>query len=206
MTPNICALHRGACHEDQGLSVHENRVSLLRSPGPLCLSEVRHLLQRILSPDPRFRPPCHRTLPARSEGIFAQLYREAHRRHLAGHTVRCILNENDLCSIYDHPLRPEVCDLYPFSFKSGDLRCPAYREHLYLVKVLTSGRRGFILYDSSFCPNPDPRPMSEQEHLEILCRFLGAGPSLGVVRAFAEINGLSIPFLVRTMHDTHLTA
>ena len=140
------------------------------------------------------------------EKTFIEVYREAYRQHLAGHTVRCILHGNNLCSIYDHPLRPEVCDLYPFSFESGDMRCPAYREHLYLVRVLTSGRSGFILYDSSFCPNRDRRPVPEPMCPETLHRFFAAGPSLGVVRAFAAINGLSIPFLVRTMHDTHLAA
>ena len=56
-------------------------------------------------------------------------YLEGYEKKRHGRDVSCIfLLGNGLCGIHDHPLRPEVCRLYPFSFRDGDERCPPFRE------------------------------------------------------------------------------
>ncbi len=90
----------------------------------------------------RFDLPSHRGLPEKNT-------RQAEA---------CIfLNEQKLCRIYDHLLRPADCRLYPFSYGGADADCVAYLEHARVVKILLMNERSFEIYDASFCPNPDVR-------------------------------------------------
>jgi hypothetical protein len=95
--------------------------------------------------------------------------------------------------IRDNPLRPEVCRLYPFSFRDGDERCPAFRGHRRIVTALTREEGAFELYDSSFCPEDAPRPIPDQIRPAILHRFLDADPPPEVTLPFIAVNHKPLP-------------
>jgi len=77
-----------------------------------------------------------------------------------------------------HTLRPWVCYLFPFSYGGEVIHsCPAHVEHRQLLDCLVIGEKEYNVYDSSFCPNLDLRPIPEDRWLGILKRFQSA-PSL----------------------------
>jgi hypothetical protein len=92
------------------------------------------------------------------------------------------------CTIPEHPPRPEVCRLYPFSFRGGDERCQSFCSHIRVVRALTADAGAFDLYDSSFCPDTDLRPIPDELWPSVLHRFLKADPSAGVITHFVAIN------------------
>ena len=116
-------------------------------------------------------------------------YLEGYEKKRHGRDVSCIfLLANGRCGIHNHPLRPEVCRLYPFSFRSSDERCPAYRDHRRIINALVEGARSFSLYDSSFCPDMVPRPISGEAWPEVWRRFIDAGPPPDLIPPFVHLN------------------
>lgn len=123
----------------------------------------------------------------RDETIRQYLEGYEEKRH--GRDVRCIfLLASGLCGMHDHPLRPEVCRLYPFSFRSSDERCPAYRDHRRIVTALTGDTEVFDLYDSSFCPEAELRPVPDELWPTVWRRFIEADPPVEVILPFIRLN------------------
>lgn len=103
------------------------------------------------------------------------------RENMTSHPEPCIfLDENNLCRIYEHPLRPAVCRLYPFSYGGGGDKCPSYQEHKRFLTMLIHHSPPRQIYDASFCPNPDVRRIPDQDWPEILKIFQTG-------RSFAEL-------------------
>lgn len=118
---------------------------------------------------------------------------EAYLERLRGRPGPCIfLTEQNLCSIYNHPLRPESCRLYPFSFGGTDADCEAYLEHTRVVASLLSNEKTFEIYDASFCPNRDFRLIPEVEWPEISRRLESSNASEEMVSAFWVLNGAPV--------------
>jgi Fe-S-cluster containining protein len=110
---------------------------------------------------------------------FLSEYQSCYLKRISGHSVRCpLLEGSNHCLIYQHPLRPQVCRLFPFSY-GGEVitSCPAHVEHRRLLDCLMEGERECMFYDSSFCPNLELRPIPEDRWSEILTRFQST-PSL----------------------------
>jgi Fe-S-cluster containining protein len=121
-------------------------------------------------------------------------YMEDYDGMLHGHSGPCpFLKEDHLCAIHDHPLRPEVCRLYPFSFCDGDEHCPSFRDHLRIVRALTGDAEVFEQYDSSFCPDTHLRPIPDETRPEIRRSFLEADPPAEVIPPFLALNGMLPP-------------
>ena len=122
------------------------------------------------------------------EDTFSR-YSACFRKCIASHAEPCIfLNENNLCRIYDHPLRPPVCKLYPFSYESSDVRCPGYQEHRRLVAVLTAFGTPYQIYDSSFCPDLSLRPLPFYKWKDVIDIFRSCNPSPELEHKFIAWN------------------
>ena len=151
---------------------------------------------------------CEHYLPRFTESEILRIAKDAHRqrdetlrqylegyegkRH--GRDVSCIfLVGNGLCGIHNHPLRPEVCRLYPFSFRSSDERCPSFRDHRRIVSALTRDAGAFELYDSSFCPDMELRTIPVEAWMEIWRSFLEATPPVEVIPPFIVFNHAPLP-------------
>jgi hypothetical protein len=61
-------------------------------------------------------------------------------------------------------------------------------EHHHLLDCLVAGEREYNVYDSSFCPNLDLRPIPEERWLDILKRFQSASSLPGLAVAFVVLN------------------
>jgi Fe-S-cluster containining protein len=121
-------------------------------------------------------------------------YMEDYDAMLHGHSGPCpFLEEDHLCAIHDHPLRPDVCRLYPFSFCDGDERCPSFLAHRRIVRALTRDAEPFEHYDSSFCPDLQLRPIPDETRPEIRRKFLEADPPAEGIRPFLALNGMLPP-------------
>lgn len=122
----------------------------------------------------------------------ADLFREyslCYRKSMTSHPVSCIFqSENNLCLIYNHPLRPDVCRLYPFSYGGADETCPGYQEHRRLVERLVGRESPCQIYDASFCPNHDLRRIPDQNWYEILETFRAGRPFAELEKKFIEWN------------------
>ncbi|MEN6465406.1 MAG: YkgJ family cysteine cluster protein [Syntrophaceae bacterium] len=128
------------------------------------------------------------------EDYSFEKFRQSWMNRLKGNPEPCpFLTKNETCLIHKHPLRPDLCRLYPFSFENKDNRCPAYEDHKRLVQALTSGETGFEIYDSSFCPDPEVRPIPENRRYIFLQAFLAARPDPLLVKAFRLLNGCQEP-------------
>jgi Fe-S-cluster containining protein len=91
------------------------------------------------------------------------------RENISSHRKPCIfLNENNLCRLYNHPMRPPVCRSYPFSYEGSDESCPGYQEHHRLIVILTTIDIPCQIYDSSFCPNFNLRRIPSHKWHEII--------------------------------------
>lgn len=115
---------------------------------------------------------------------FLSEYQSCYLKRITGHSVRCpLLEGSNHCLIYQHPLRPQVCRLFPFSY-GGEVitSCPAHVEHRRLLDCLTEGEREYRVYDSSFCPNLELRPIPQVRWCEISARFQST-PSLPAMSA-----------------------
>lgn len=110
-------------------------------------------------------------------------------KNMTSHPEPCIfLDQNNLCRIYKHPLRPAVCRLYPFSFGGGGDKCPSYREHKRLLTILMDRSAPCRIYDASFCPNHDLRRIPDQNWSEILEVFQAGRPYAEMEKKFIEWN------------------
>lgn len=116
-------------------------------------------------------------------------YSACFRKCVSSHPEPCIfLNKDNLCRIYDHPLRPPVCKLYPFSYESSDESCPGYKEHHRLVIVLTTIDTPSQIYDSSFCPSLSLRRIPSHKWDEIIDIFRSGKPSPELEHKFVAWN------------------
>ena len=123
------------------------------------------------------------------EGELFCAYMSCFRKSITSHPDPCIfLDKNNLCRIYEHPLRPAVCRLYPFSFGGGAEKCPSYQEHKRFLTILTHHSPPCQIYDASFCPNPDLRRISDHDWPEILETFRAGGPFTELEKKFIEWN------------------
>lgn len=121
-------------------------------------------------------------------------YLEGYEKKRHGKDVRCtFLLGSGLCGIHKHPLRPEVCRLYPFSFLDGDERCPSFRDHRRIVSALTRDAGVVELYDSSFCPDMELRTIPVEAWMEIWRSFLKANPPVEVILPFIVFNRTPMP-------------
>lgn len=120
------------------------------------------------------------------------LYRAAMLRFRINMTTRpkpCIfLDENNLCRIYRHPLRPDVCRLYPFSFGGGAEKCSSYREHKRITNLLADLFSTCLVYDSSFCPNRQVRLIPDADWPDILSVFKRGMPHAEIEEKFIAWN------------------
>lgn len=120
-------------------------------------------------------------------------YAEAYLKRLRGKPEPCIfLNDHRLCRIYDHPLRPDVCRLYPFSFGGTDADCAAYLEHTRFVDILLMNEKSFEIYDASFCPNRDVRLIPDLKWPDILRKLRQSNVSREMIRAFLILNSVPV--------------
>jgi|GEM_PF-1174764 len=118
-------------------------------------------------------------------------------KRLRGKPEPCIfLNDQRLCRIYNHPLRPDVCRLYPFSYGGTDANCAAYLEHTRVVDALLMNEKSYEIYDASFCPNPDVRLVPDSKWPEI-CRILRlSNVSKEMIRALLILNDAPFRFVI----------
>lgn len=120
-----------------------------------------------------------------------QCHQEAYQKRIRGQTVPCpFIGADHLCTIHGHPLRPDSCSLSPFSFDKPSFDTPACHEHRRIVEALTAGETDFEIYDSSFCPEMQIRPVPEFAWPGVWRRFLSTEPTLAVVREFLRLNRL----------------
>jgi Fe-S-cluster containining protein len=132
---------------------------------------------------------------------------EAYLERLRGRPEPCIfLTDQRLCRIYSHPLRPEVCRLYPFSFGGTDADCDAYLEHTRVVAALLMNEESFEIYDASFCPNRDFRLIPDAACLEISRRLGLSNASEEMIGAFWVLNGAPVRLAPASGHLNSSTA
>ncbi|HYA12989.1 MAG TPA: YkgJ family cysteine cluster protein [Syntrophales bacterium] len=118
---------------------------------------------------------------------------DAYLKRLRGKPETCIfLNDQRLCMIYSHPLRPDVCRLYPFSFGGTDTDCDAYLEHKRVVETLLANEKSFEIYDASFCPNRDVRPIPDSKWPEIYQKLRLSNALSDMIKSFLILNGASL--------------
>lgn len=123
------------------------------------------------------------------EGELFTAYMSCFRKSISSHPEPCIfLDENNLCRIYEHPLRPDVCRLYPFSFSGTDGNCLGYQEHNRFLTILSHHSAPCKIYDSSFCPNFEVRRIPDQAWPEILEIFREGRPLAEMEKKFIEWN------------------
>jgi len=123
---------------------------------------------------------------------------EVYLKRLRGKPETCIfLNDEKLCRIYKHPLRPDVCRLYPFSFGGTDADCSAYCEHTRVTEILLMNEKSFEIYDSSFCPNRDVRLIPDSKWPEICRKLRLSNASREMVRKFLIMNDAPLSFVIR---------
>jgi Fe-S-cluster containining protein len=118
---------------------------------------------------------------------------EGYLKRIRGKPEPCIfLKDQKLCRIYNHPLRPSDCRLYPFSYGGTDADCAAYLEHARVVEALLTNEKAFEIYDASFCPNPDVRLIPAAKWPEI-CRTLRlSNASRKMIRALLILNDVPL--------------
>ncbi len=130
-------------------------------------------------------------------GDLISHHTEAYLNRLRGKPEPCIfLDDRRLCSIYKHPLRPDVCRLYPFSFGGSDADCTAYREHNRIIKMLMINEESFEIYDASFCPNRDVRLIPDSKWPGICQKLRLSNASREMTRAFLMLNGASLRLMM----------
>lgn len=93
------------------------------------------------------------------------------------------------------------CRDYDFSYGGEAIQsCPAHMEHRHLLDCLVAGEKEYDVYDSSFCPNLDLRPIPEDRWLDVLLRFQSA-PSLPEMSvSFVAFNKLELMREGKAMH------
>jgi Fe-S-cluster containining protein len=122
---------------------------------------------------------------------------DAYLKRLRGKPEPCIfLDERRLCRIYNHPLRPDVCRLYPFSFGGTDADCAAYHEHTHIIDIFLMNEKSFEIYDASFCPNRDVRLIPDSKWSGICRKLRQLNVSREMVRTFLILNGASLKLMI----------
>jgi Fe-S-cluster containining protein len=118
-------------------------------------------------------------------------YEERHKTRYHTHALPCSFfnEETNECSIY--PLRPQCCRLYPFSFRGGDVNCPAYRHHIRIAGALHRQDHLRDSFDSSFCPEEKTKPIPEHKWPAILNRFMEIEKSHMMIWKFIQMNTIS---------------
>ena len=120
--------------------------------------------------------------------VVRHLYEERHKTRYHTNALPCPFfnEEKNECSIY--PLRPECCRLYPFSFREGDMNCPAYRHHIQIVSSIKNLDHFRDTFDSSFCPVRRSKPIPEHKWPEILHHFMLIEKSFQMIWKFIRMN------------------
>ena len=114
---------------------------------------------------------------------------DTYMKRIRGKPGPCVfLDDQGLCMIYNHPLRPDVCRLYPFSFGGTDADCDAYLEHIRVVQILLADEKFFEIYDASFCPNRDVRLISDSKWSEICRKLKLSNASSEMIKEFLILN------------------
>jgi Fe-S-cluster containining protein len=123
------------------------------------------------------------------EGELFGAYMSCFRKSISTRPEPCIfLDQNNLCRIYEHSLRPSVCRLYPFSYGGGAERCPSHQQHKRFLSILSRHIPLCQIYDASFCPNLDARRIPDQDWPEILETFRKGRPRPELEKKFIEWN------------------
>lgn len=129
-----------------------------------------------------------------SEDDVLREHGDCMRLHIRGKPARCLFLRGSTCMIYDHPLRPETCSRFPFSYQYGKVKdCPGYDMHLSILEEITRGERDFAFYDSSFCPVKPFRAPSDSRKNSFWERFLLFNPAPQLVRKYLILNEFSTP-------------
>lgn len=129
-----------------------------------------------------------------SEQELFRSYEQSFSLQRKGKKIKCIFLRGTCCSIYDHPLRPQPCILFPFSFQYANIQgCPGYELHMRLLRTMLEGEEGFSLFDSSFCPETTFREPPETQKEKFWGRFISLRPSPMLVRKYLIINELQMP-------------
>lgn len=122
---------------------------------------------------------------------------EGYLKRIRGKPETCIfLNDQKLCRIYNHPLRPSDCRLYPFSYGGTNADCAAYLEHTRVVNALLMNEKVFEIYDASFCPNTDVRSIPASKWPEIRRTLKLSNASRKMIRALLILNDAPLRFLI----------
>jgi Fe-S-cluster containining protein len=123
------------------------------------------------------------------ESELFSAYMSRFRKNMTSRPEPCIfLDQNNLCRIYEHPLRPAVCRSYPFSYGGGAEKCPGYREHKRLLSTLVHHTHPCQIYDVSFCPNMEVRRIPDHNWPQILEIFQRGRPFRDMKEKFIEWN------------------
>ncbi len=118
-------------------------------------------------------------------------YAACYRKKLTGHPEPCIFLKEKKCMIYFHPLRPDVCRLYPFSFDKPQIRgCPGYDEHQKIIRLAIGDRAYSDMYDSSFCPERPVRPIPDRAWCSILREMTLAAIPDSILQELKEMNNM----------------
>jgi len=123
---------------------------------------------------------------------------EGYLKRIRGKPEPCIfLNDQKLCRIYNHPLRPSDCRLYPFSYGGTDADCAAYLEHTSIVKAFLTSERSFQIYDPSFCPNPEVRSIPASKWPGIRRTLRVSNVSREMIRALLILNDAPLMSVIK---------
>jgi Fe-S-cluster containining protein len=154
---------------------------ICRKCGTCCMTYIPRLAAEDLITISRY-------LKCSSEDLIHH-HTEGYLKRIRGKPETCIfLNDQKLCRIYNHPLRPADCRLYPFSYGGTDADCAAYLEHARVVEVLLMNEKSFEIYDASFCPNPDVRLIPDSKWPEIHRTLRLSNVSREMIRALLILN------------------
>jgi Fe-S-cluster containining protein len=154
---------------------------ICRKCGTCCMTYIPRLAAEDLITISRY-------LKCSSEDLIHH-HTEGYLKRIRGKPETCIfLNDQKLCRIYNHPLRPADCRLYPFSYGGTDADCAAYLEHARVVEVLLMNEKSFEIYDASFCPNPDVRLIPDSKWPEIRRTLRLSNVSREMIRALLILN------------------
>jgi len=149
--------------------------------GRCCKTYMPHIPEKDM-------PALARFLRWSMEDMFNS-YSARFRENISSHRKPCIfLNEDNLCRLYNNPLWPPVCRLYPFSFGGSDKSCPGYQDHHRFIVILTTIDVPCQIYDSSFCPNLSLRRIPSHKWHEIIDIFLNGRPSSEMEHKFIAWN------------------
>jgi Fe-S-cluster containining protein len=154
--------------------------------GDCCRSYMPHISEKDLSDIADF-------LGRPSNGLFLEYMICLRKNATLNHGPCIFLTSENICLIYTHPLRPQVCRLYPFSYGTKTIECSGYRDHERFVTAFLSGQSRYDLYDASFCPNRSHRSIPKQ-NWDTAWHILGKNHASSSMKAvFKSLNRTSLP-------------